>query len=167
MDQLHFLPPRAATTTRRDGVGKLLSYQKGKPPGNCTMIYSCKAKRIAQKKPWKGKEGIRVERRLRYLNVKLGELPSLANPFKGLEIIHKDLGPPAAEAKPWVWELTLDAAEKGGLGPALAKLPQKKRPMYRKHLKANVVPWWQTEELWAGWQLALAELKIADKQAWF
>ena len=167
MDEFHFLPAQGATTTKWARSGNLQSFQQGQPNGNCTMIYDRGAKRKAKGKSWQNKVGVRVERRLRNLAIGLNQLPALKNPFSGMEMVKRIVGPPPGEMKqPYIWALFLDAAETTGLPAALAKLPVKKRTDYRAHCKKHCVDWWGPEALWAGWQPMLKELKIADPKAW-
>ncbi|MCH8685868.1 hypothetical protein [Pedomonas mirosovicensis] len=166
MDEFHFLPKQGATVTAWKQDGALQTYQHGKPKGDHTSIYNRKAKRIAHGKPWKGKEGVRIERRLKGKHWPLKQLCNLPNPFASLNMIARHVGPPEGEHKPYIWELFLRAAEHTGLPAALALLPAEKRTLYRKHLNGQALGWWDVEAIWANWPPMLDELKIASPKAW-
>jgi hypothetical protein len=166
MDDLLFLPQQGVTSQRWCRSGKLESYQLGKAKGNCTMIYNRRAKRVAQGKPWAGKTGIRVERRLRSPGISVSSLPELAFPFTGLCPIQKLVGKPAIEKKAYFWEFFIRSAESIGLAAALALLPTNKRTGYRKFIQQNCATWWKPEEIWPRWQSTLSDLKVSDTKHW-
>ena len=168
MNDFHFLPAQAATSTSWSQAGTLQTFQHSKSTGNCTSIYDRGAKRKAQGKGWQGKVGVRVERRLRNPKVDLHGLPSLANPYADMNMVKRVVEPPQTDTKqPYIWSLFMDAAATIGLPAALARLPVKKRTAYRKHLAKHLQPWWDAEASWAGWPTMLAELKIANANAWY
>jgi hypothetical protein len=167
MDEFHFLPKQAATTKQWSQKGKLQTYQHGNPKGHHTSIYDRKAKRIAQKKSWVGKDGIRMERRMRWLHLPLKDLPTLANPFSDMAMVERNMQPPLSEPKEYIWQLFLNAAEHMGLTAALALLPIEKRTAYRKHMKSHGLTWWDVDAIWEGWKPMLSDLKIAQANAWF
>jgi hypothetical protein len=168
MDDFHFLPIQGATTRQWRVNGKLQTYTHGKPKGNHTAIYDRKDKRIAKQKSWENKQGMRIERRIKTLPIeKLTELPSLPNPFLGMNLVSMPEAPPSEQTKMlYVWKLFHRAADAQGLTAALALLPEEKRTLYRKHLNAHVQPWWNPKAIWANWPNMLDELKIASPTAW-
>lgn len=166
MDEFHFLPLQGATTSVWKSDGKLQTFQHGKPKGSHTQAYNRKAKRIAQGKSWKGKEGIRIERRLIGQQILLKELPALPNPFASMALIERYPSQPPAEAKTYVWSLFLNAAEHMGVPAAMALLPEEKRSTYRAHLKTEKLKWWDVGVIWKNWPVTLDELKIATLNAW-
>ncbi len=168
MDDFHFLPVQGATTRQWRVNGKLQTYTHGKPKGNHTAIYDRKEKRIAKQKSWEDKQGMRIERRIKTPPIeKLTELPSLPNPFLGMNLVSMPEAPPSEQTKmQYVWKLFHRAADAQGLTAALALLPVEKRTLYRKHLEAHVQPWWNPEAIWANWPNMLDELKIASPTAW-
>ena len=168
IDDFHFLPLQAATTKQWRVNGKLETYTHGKPAGNHTAIYDRKTKRIAQGKSWIGKEGMRIERRMKPPSIaKLTDLVKLPNPFKSMRLVSMPTAPPAEQTKMlYVWDLFRRAADAEGLVGALALLPEEKRTLYRKHLDANTQPWWNPDAIWKNWPKMLDELKIGTKSAW-
>jgi hypothetical protein len=166
MDQFHFLPKKGATTKQWSSDGKLQTYQHGKAKSSHTSIYNRKAKRIAQGKPWAGKQGIRVERRLINPGIAVTALPELLCAFSGIDMVQRHIGPPITEQKPYIWHLFQNASEHMGMEAALGLLRVDKRKAYRKHLKANLVDWWDEDAIWAGWPKMLSDLKIANPYAW-
>lgn len=166
MEHLLYLPQKGLTSWQWLQSGKLGSYQLGKPKGNRTMIYNRKQKRIDKGQPWAGKEGIRVERRLKNLNLPLKGLSGLSWPFADLHPVQKIATPPSREPKVYIWTQFLMAAEHCGLAAALANLPPKKRTMYRKHLKQHSLPLWDPVAIWTNWEKGLAESRIACTKTW-
>lgn len=166
MEHLMFLPKQGVTSQQWHQSGQLQSYQLGKSKGNRTMIYNRKAKRISQGKPWAGKEGIRVERRLRNPGITVQGMHSLPWPFEGLHVVKRMSGPPAGELKGYIWRLFVGTAENSGIAAALAILPTKKRSMYRKHCNEHNIPLWDADAIWGNWTKTLADLEIADPKAW-
>lgn len=162
MPDFLFLPKKGATVTTWKSNGDLQTFQSGKPSGNVTQIYDRKAKRIAKGSSWKGKEGIRVERRLKTPSITLPELSALPNPFADIKLV-KALGtsPPPNE-KPWIWRLFLSAVDQRGLSTALALLPEDKVTTYRTHYAASQLAWWSPDGIWANWRPMLAELGLGD-----
>jgi hypothetical protein len=166
MDDLLFLPQQGVTTRVWASNGTLKSYQLGKSNANCTMIYNRKAKRIDKGQAWKGKEGIRLERRLRHLQMPLSDLATLSSPFECLTPVNNVQGPPPGEEKAYQWPMFMATVEQRGLGPALALLPTKKRTVYRTHLKQHCAPWWDPVAFWQGWAASLDALKLIDPNTW-
>ena len=167
IDDFHFLPQKGATMTVWRVNGKLTGYAHGKKEGNQTVIYDRKAKRIAQGKAWKGKEGARIERRLRNTTLTLPDLPGMPNPFKGMSLVGMPEAPPSEQTKMvYVWHLFRRAADTHLLATTLALLPPEKKTLYRKHLKAHEKSWWDPKAIWAHWPAMLDELKIASATAW-
>jgi hypothetical protein len=168
VDQFHFLANQSETTMQWKVDGKLQTYTHGKPKGNHTAIYDRKAKRIANGKSWQGKEGMRVERRLKAPPIKsLLELPQLPNPFASMQLVSMPDAPPSEQVKVlYVWDLFRRAADLQGFTAALALLPVEKRTLYRKHLDDYKQPRWNPTAIWANWPKMLDELKIAWPAAW-
>jgi len=168
IDDFQFLPLQGATTKEWRVDGKLTGYTHGKPKGNHTAIYDRKVKRIAQNKPWKGKEGMRVERRIKAPPIeKLTELAKLPNPFSAMCLTSMPKAPPAeSKTMLYVWDLFKQAVQVQGLTAALALLPQERRTLYRKHLADHKQPWWNPDAIWQGWPIMLDELKIGSPTAW-
>jgi hypothetical protein len=169
IDDFHFLPLQGATTRQWRVNGKLQTYTHGKPNGNHTAVYDRKEKRIAQNKSWHGKEGIRIERRIKSPPIsKLTDLPILPNPFSSMMMVSLPKAPPSEQSKMlYVWDLFRRAADAQGLTAALALLPVEKRTLYRKHLDAHKQPWWDPEAIWSNWPVMLDELKLASFKSWF
>lgn len=165
MADMLVVPPLSVTTMQWSRAGNLESYQLGKARGSHTMIYDRKAKRIAQKKSWQGKEGVRVERRLKGQSMRFVDLPSLNCVFEGLGLVSRKLPPP--ESVPGHhWEMFLLASCFAGSVAALAKLPVAERTKYRQHLNQNLVSPWDLPAIWSHWPSYLAELNICNKKAW-
>lgn len=166
MDHLLYLPKKGLTSWQWLQSGKLGSYQLGKPKGNSTMIYDRKQKRVDKGKPWAGKEGIRVERRLKNLGMPLKGLSGLSWPFADLQLVRKIATPPSGEPKAYFWRQFLMATDHCGLAAAMANLPPKKRTMYRKHLHQHKAPMWDARVIWANWHTMLDELKLSHAGNW-
>jgi hypothetical protein len=166
MDEFHMLPKQGATVKVWKSDGKLQTFQHGGVKGNHTQIYNRKAKRIAQGKPWAGKEGVRVERRLKNQQMPLMDLPSLSNPFASLTLVARHPLKPPKEANEYVWRLFLNAAEHMTLPAALDLLPVEKRTAYRAHLKTQAMKWWNVDAIWGHWPAMLHELGIASPSSW-
>ena len=167
MDEFHYLPKQGATTKQWSRDGKLQTYQHGKARSSHTSIYNRKAKRISQKKPWAGKQGVRVERRLKGQNFPLKGLANLSNPFANMAMLKRYISPPPSEAKAYIWSYFMSTVEMKGMSAALAELPPQKQTAYRKHLKTNGVGWWDVEAIWHGWTPMLDELNISKASAWY
>jgi hypothetical protein len=157
---VHLLPQQGATARQWGVDGVLQTFIHGKPHGNQTTIYERKAKRIAQKKPWIGKEGLRFERRLKKLNKKAGALLTLPNPLKSINLIHLPSNPPPGMKQPYIWALFCRAVEASNLPSALALLPVHVRTEYREHIAANTVPWWDADGIWDDWPSVVSQLRL-------
>lgn len=166
MEEFHFLPTQGATTSVWRSNGKLQTFQHGQPKGNHTQIYNRKAKRIAQGKSWKGKEGIRIERRLKGQQLALQALPGLPNPFASMALIERYPSQPPTEKKEYVWALFLNAAEYMGIPAALALLPEERRTAYRAHLKTEKLKWWDADAIWKNWSVTVDGLEISTLKSW-
>ena len=168
MDEFHFMPLQGATTKQWRMNGKLQTYTHGKPQGNHTAIYDRKEKRKAHKQPWIGKEGMRIERRIKAPPITmLKDLVHLPNPFTAMNMVSMPISPPPESQKfLFIWDLFRKAAEANGLTAALALLPEERRTLYRKHLAANIQPWWNPDAIWANWPAMLDELKIGSPGSW-
>ena len=164
----HLLSMQGLTTKQWRMNGQLQSYTHGKPGGNHTMIYNRLEKRKAKGKSTKGKEGTRIERRIKSPAVyKLTDLHSLPNPFESMKMISFPLAPPSEQVKMlYIWDLFRCTGEVKGLQAALAMLPEDKRTVYRKYLGAHVQPWWDPKAIWANWPVMLDELKIGSATSW-
>jgi len=166
MDEFHALPKQGATIKVWKSNGTLQTFQHGTAKGNHTQIYNRKAKRIAQGKPWAGKEGVRIERRLIGQQLPLKHLSTLLNPFASLQLVTRHPAKPPEEPKDYIWRLFLNAAEHMTLSSALSTLPTEKRTVYRAHLKTQGIESWDVEAIWASWPAELEELKIASLASW-
>ncbi len=166
MDDFHMLPKQGATVKVWKSDGKLQTFQHGQAKGNHTQIYNRKAKRVAQGKQGAGKDGVRVERRLKNQQVPLLDLPSLANPFASLSLVARHPSKPQMEGKEYIWRLFLNAAEHMTLSAALDLLPVEKRTAYRSHFKAQAMAWWNVDAIWEQWPAMLQELGIASPTSW-
>ena len=169
IDDFHFLALQGATTKQWRVNGKLQGYTHGKPKGNHTAIYDRGAKRIALGQSAKGKEGMRVERRIKSLSIaKLADLIHLPNPFGDMKLVSMPEAPPSESKKfLFIWDLFRRAADAEGLMGALALLPKDRRTLYRKHLAANTHPWWNPDAIWANWPAMLKELEIGTAKTWY
>ena len=167
IDSFYFLPLQGAYSRQWGVDGTLNGYSHGKRTGNQTVIYDRKEKRAFQGKSWEGKEGVRIERRLKTPQLSLKELDDLPNPFKGMNMVSMPEAPPSEQKKMlYVWNLLWRAADAQGLPAALALVPEEKRTLYRKHLKDYTEPWWEPLGIWQKWKPMLDELKIASPKAW-
>jgi hypothetical protein len=119
------------------------------PKCNQTRIYSKKKEQLAKGKPF-GKSVVRVERTLRNLNLTMGELATVKNPFAQMGLLEPTPKPPPWE-KPKVWSMFGDSINTRGLTAALALLPEQRRSKYRKYLNQKHQIWWQPEAIWAKW----------------
>lgn len=155
MDEFHVLPAQGLTTTSWRSNGALQTFQLGKTSGNHTSIYDRGAKRKAKGKGWQGKNGVRVERRLKKISLPLSELGSLDNPLEAIAFVKRSPPAPPEEKKPFIWSLFLHAASANGLPHALALLPIDKRTMYRKHLAKHPLEWWDAVGTWKNWPTQL------------
>lgn len=151
MEDIYLLPSQGVTSRQYHRDGKLESVRLGKPIGSHTLVYDRKAKRVAKKKDWKGKVGLRVERRLLNPNFMLKDLQGLDCPFQGLSAISRHIDQPDFEKKAYIWELFMDGCEVRGLPAALARLPQGKRTQYRQYLKYAMESLWDLNEVWSQW----------------
>lgn len=167
MDQIFLLPQQGLTTKQFSSSGRLETVYLGKSKGNYTAIYNRKAKRIAQKKPWKGKAGIRVERRLKNQKLWLKDIDNLACPFANLQGISRQLDRPKFEKKAYFWEYFKDSLSARGLPAALALLPQGKRTQYRKYLKTKAPSLWDFDEIWSRWKVPASALRPIDETGFF
>lgn len=166
LDQLMFLPKQTSTTKEWSQSGKMTGFQIGKKNGNHIQIYDRGAKRKAKGQPHAGKEGVRVECRLRYLKLPIEDLSQLSCPFGRLTPVHAYCDCPPFEKKLYLWQFFLDSVSLRGLPAALKLLPEQKRTRYREFLKQNVIEQWDLEGIWSQWQQVLGELRIADLDTW-
>jgi hypothetical protein len=170
MNQFLFLPSQLATTKQWSSKGELQTYQHGKVDGNHTQIYSRKAKRAVQGKAWQGKEGIRVERRLKNPGIQLSALPGLPNAFASISMVQGlPDQPPATMGENWIyiWKLFKLAANSAGLEVALGVLPEERRKLFKHHIeKVAAAPWWDVDAIWSGWKPMLEAYRICDKKSW-
>lgn len=165
MSRLHFLPNLGVTSTTFARSGKLVGYRLGKPRASHTMIYDRKVKRVDQGKPWVGKEGVRIERRVKSQSLPFSSLPDLPCQFSHVDVVQRDASPPD-QGKQYLWDLFLTAAEAKGVAAALMNLPEKRRSLYRKQLKNHMTKAWNTTAIWERWPAMLADLRICELQAW-
>lgn len=169
MDQFCFLPKQLATVKEWSSGGELQTYQHGKVEGNHTQIYSRIAKRKAQHKIWKDKEGIRIERRLKPPHLPLLDLPDLPNPFSSMNMVAGLPSPPLDLHPNWkyTWELFRLAVSGSNLETALGVLPADRRKQFREHIIANqATPWWKPEAIWSGWLPMLDVLGLVSPPLW-
>jgi hypothetical protein len=157
MDQFLFLAHQGETYQCFETNGHLETLYMGKPKSNQTRIYSKKKEQLAKGKPF-GKSVVRVERTLRNLNLLVGELQKLKNPFGQMAMVEPSPLPPPWE-KPKVWSMFQDSVNMRGLMPAMALLPEHRRSEYRKHLKQNQKVWWQPQAIWEKWPEVSKSLK--------
>lgn len=164
MADVHLLPQQGATSKQWAVDGSFESYTHGKSKGNQTAIYDRKKKRVAQGKQWVGKEGVRVERRLKTPTISsLNQLPTMANPFAAVSMVYIPTEPPdALKKKTYIWTLFQAAVEARGLPAALALLPEERRTAVRKHLAKHKQSWWAPDQIWSQWPKMLIDLGIAD-----
>mgnify|MGYP007071088879 CR=1 FL=1 len=156
------LPHQGATVTQWGVSGKLETFQHGKKGGNLTQIYDRAAKRKAHHQDPTGKTGTRVERRIKNpANGALKLLKGFPNPFAIMKIVALPHEPPPGE-QAYVWELFRHAVEAVGLPTSLAVLPEKKRTVYRAHLKAHGKPWWDPHAMWSTWHSMVDELGLVS-----
>lgn len=167
MDQIFLLTRQAVTSRQYTSKGKLETIYLGKPKGNYTIVYSRKAKRVANKKPWKGKEGTRVERRLINPKINLKDIENLGCPFAQLQGISRQLDRPKFEKKAYVWEYFKDSLSVRGLTAALALMPTQKKTQYRKYLKAKASSVWDFDEIWSRWSVPASALRPIEKTGHF
>lgn len=159
------LPHQGATVKQWGVSGKLQTFQHGKKGGNLTQIYDRGEKRKALGQDPTGKSGARVERRIKNpANGALKLLKGFPNPFAAMNIVALPDAPPPGE-QAYVWELFRHAVEAVGLPTSLAVLPEKKRTIYRAHLKAHGKLWWDPQTIWSKWPDMVDELKIAGQHA--
>jgi hypothetical protein len=161
MQDFHYLHPQGLTVKEWRQNGALETFQAGKANGNHTSVYDRGAKRKAQNSEKPGKVGVRIERRLKKVHVPLKDLASYKNPLAGFDLVERCPGPPPGEAKPYIWDLFLAAANQTSLMHALALLPKEKKAIYRQHMEQYVQPWWKPAESWAHWPTMLKELMLA------
>lgn len=161
-----FLPDIATTERSWSRQGYLQSIALGKGPGSQKLVYNVKAKRLNKGQPWKGAAATRIECRVRNLEqASLTALMALPNPFAGLTLVPQMPGPPFVgdpskdKSIAREWAVFQDSIKVRTLGPALALVPDKRAAVYRKHLKANALPWWKPDEIWLNWPKALKVLK--------
>lgn len=169
MEDIYLFPSQGVTSKQYYRNGKLESVRLGKPTGNHTLIYDRKAKRVAKKKDWKGKVGLRVERRLLNPNIMLKEIESLDCPFQELAAVSRHIEKPDFEKKAYIWDFVMDACEVRGLSAALARLPQDKRTAYRKYLKSAKASLWELDTVWLQWAKVssmLEPVNIEGYDAW-
>jgi len=160
ISEFHFLPHQGATVKQWAVNGKLQTFQHGKKNGNLTQIYDRGEKRKALGQDPGGKSGTRVERRIKKpANGALKLLKGFDNPFAAMHIVALPHAPPPGE-QAYVWELFRHAVEAVGLPTSLAALPEKKRTIYRTHLKENGTPWWDPQAIWSKWPAMIDQLKI-------
>lgn len=147
--------------------GEMQSIALGGSGGNQSLVYNVKAKRLNKNQPWAGHANTRVECRIRkFVNPKLEALGELPNPFVSILMLPSmptapSVGDPKADkAAAREWSRFMDSVKVRGINPALGFIPPKRRTEYRKHLKANALPWWDPEKIWVNWPKALEILKI-------
>ena len=147
--------------------GEMQSISLGGSGGNQSLVYIVKAKRLYKNQPWTGHANTRVECRIRKLaKPKLEALSELPNPFLSILMLPSmptapSVGEPKADkAAAREWSRFMDSVKVRGINPALGFIPPKRRTEYRKHLKANALPWWDPETIWVNWPKALEILKI-------
>jgi hypothetical protein len=157
----------AVTSRTWSRQGEVQSIALGKGSGNQSAVYSVKAKRLNKGQPWDGSARTRIEKRIKKPSVSgLKYLADLPNPFVDLSIVPCMPGPPSANGKPpnelakREWSRFMDSVKVRSVNPALALIPEDRRAKYRKHLKANALPWWDPEKIWINWPKALEVLKI-------
>lgn len=157
----HFLllPSKGLNVSHFKQDGKLKTAYLGKAKGNQTAIYS---KSFEQKS--KGKaiipSTVRLERRLRSPKIKsLNQLENHDNVFADMQLVKPMPSAPSGYGK-WVWHLFLDSIAVRGLPSALARLPEKERTKFRKHLKDQAIGWWDPEAIWARWPAVVSELHL-------
>lgn len=157
----HFLllPSKGLNVSHFKQDGKLKTAYLGKATGNQTAIYS---KSFEQK--LKGKtiipSTVRLERRLRLPKIKsLTQLENLDNVFADMQLVKPMPSAPSGYGQ-WVWHLFLDSVAVRGLPSALARLPEKERTKFRKHLKDQAIGWWDPEAIWAHWPAVVSELRL-------
>lgn len=164
--QFHLVPQQGPSSMVWKVNGQLETLVLGKAKGNQTKVYDRGKKRLALGQTWTASPTTRVERRLR-LNVPLGELGMLSNPFASMQMVAIPTEPPPGEIKSaYVWTLFLDSVSVRGLSTALKLLPKGKRTMYRQWLLAHPTSWWKPADIWSKWPAVLADLEIADVHAW-
>lgn len=163
MDEFWFLPPLSTGTVQYRVKGALQSIYFGSAKGNETCVYDRQAKRLKQLDDWQGPPTVRIERRLRNVNRSLAQLGSLPNPFSGMSLIPHIAAPPSTlpEGKLYLWTMFRDCVRVRGVADALALLPEDQRVRFRKHLKSQASPIWDTHQIWQQWQLVLDELVLA------
>jgi hypothetical protein len=166
MNDFHPLPSGCVKNVARNRKGQLQTIELGGSKGNQTVLYDRKAKRIAHKKPWKGKEGVRVERRLRMPNLWLRDLAQLQNPFGAVALIASYVPQPDFETNSGRWLQFMCTVQVLGLPSALATLPSARRTKYRAHLSSHSSDIWKPESLFARWRAYLARTNIANSHAW-
>jgi hypothetical protein len=160
MDDFLFMAAQGVTTKMWSQSGHLQTVQLGKPKGNSTVIYSKDQEQIAKGKPFFGPPTVRVERRLRHPAKKwLYQLPLLENPFAAATLTVSLPGTPPGE-KMNQWIMFMDSVRVRGLTAALALLPQERRTRYRKWLKSQGHPVWDTDAIWSNWPKLLSDLKL-------
>lgn len=157
----HFLllPSKGLNVCHFKQDGKLKTAYLGKATGNQTAVYS---KSFEQKS--KGKpiipSTVRLERRLRSQKIKsLNQLENLDNVFADMQLVKPMPSAPDGYGK-WIWHLFLDSVAVRGLPSALARLPEKERTKFRKHLKDQAIGWWDPEAIWARWPAVISELHL-------
>lgn len=164
MEAFHFLPPTVLSMRSWSRNGELESAVFGKPDSNQTLIYDRGKKRKAHKQSSEGKEGVRLERRLR-LNLEVSKLTGISNVFSDLKFADAipPISPKLSAAGPksdWQWEQFRDSVQVRGLTQALALVPVERRKIYRQHIAAHGASWWQPAAIWLHWPEALKSLWI-------
>jgi len=165
MKDFYPLPAGGVRCVIRDCKGHLQTIELGVPKGSQTVIYDRKAKRIAKSKSWHGKEGVRIERRLRLPNLMLEDLPDLVNPFTQLTLIARYVPQPHFEKNRGKWLRFICAVHGMGLAPALATVPEARRKKYREHLKSCAMDTWNHDTLFQNWKAYQLQSRIADLTA--
>lgn len=160
MDGFQFLPKYPSTTMRWTLNGDLQNVAFGKTKGNQTLIYNRKTKRLSKKQGWDGQSVVRIERRLVNVGMKLHQLPALPNTFADMQLSENMPAAPSG-VDAGLWTMFCDSVKVRGLKDALALLSKGRRTLFRKHLDAHPMPWWQPNEIWKGWEPMLTSLKIA------
>ncbi|MDR3425831.1 hypothetical protein [Silvimonas sp.] len=160
MQDFHYLHPQGLTVKEWRQNGALETFQAGKPAGHHTMIYDRAAKRKTKNSEKPGKVGVRIERRLKKVKFPLKDLASYKNPLAEFALVERCPGPPPGEAKRYIWDLFMAAANQTSLTHALALLPKEKKALYRQHMQQHVQPWWKPEESWAHWPTMLKKMML-------
>ena len=163
---VNILPDQVQTVTVYKGGQKSETIYLGKSKSNQTKIYDRALKRKKAGQLDKADPCTRIERVKTGLNLKVGELEKLQNPFSHVKFVSVPAIPPSTEAKDYVWTLFTDSVAQRGLDPALKLLPQAKKTAYRSYLAGHKHDWWLPGVIWNWWPNVLGELKLTEKAFW-